>query len=778
MRIVTKTPLRRTNGSVPACSAGKSRKISCLPGPSRRASWSGPRQPEPTPRRPGSQDPPLARGPRIRTPASRPPTTIPGPAWRCRPAGSSARSRGPRPPARRAVPRRRVPPMRRTSVWTASRRDLSRRNPDEPSEEPPSARPGRVSSLTAVSGPAGDTPLTPSRSGWRGLRPRGRLPVVEDDPLDDVITRPGLWPIASSWPNAGSAAVPSPRREPDGTWSSPLTPRPARRPLGPTPARHGRPGGPGLQPGRSSEPGLSPWQRSHQLWTETGVQWEQEPAAQASSLPAGPSLPRRTPASASPSPAQAPAQPRPAQAPQPSQAPRQARLRPRPVPAHARPRPSPTPSPAPPGPSASRPSASQAPPATPRPRPHARPPRPRAATPPHPADDRRPAARPPHPAGSPRRLHAPESYAPDEPLRSEPAAAWPGHSHSPLGAPVFSDPAWTPMTARPGKTGGATTARPSGSVRPAWRSRTASGQAAGPSGPRPGRQDRPGQPPGPRPGQAPARPAATRDSPARPAREARPGSQARQRLRNQARAADREAGRAPRTPSCSTTGCPAVSVQAPRPPRPPRRDDRGARPRARGRGRAGPRAADRPCAEVRPAHRGQAQEPGDQLRRTAAAAGRGHPRHLSRTGPARRLPDHQPRRGLGQYDRDDGVADQRRRGPPAVPGLDERRRDLASRPGQRPRRRPGRAGRARPPGHAAGRRRGRLGGDRPAGHLDQPERAGLDPRVAPRDQPAAARRLGVGDHQDRPGLPGRRRQLAQRRQRRAAVRSSGPRRTA
>src|SRR5690242_16758617 len=174
---------------------------------------------------------------------------------------------------------------------------------------------------------------------------------LDDGPLDDVTSRPGLWPIASSWPNAGSGAVPSPRREPDGTWSSPLTPRPPGRSLSPTQARPGRPGGPGIQPGRSSEPGLSPWQRSHQLWTETGVQWEQDPAGQVRSLPAG-NLPRRTPSSAArrppaqarhqaqftPAPAPAPAlhqalpqappqvpapRPAPAQSPRPAQVPRQ-----------------------------------------------------------------------------------------------------------------------------------------------------------------------------------------------------------------------------------------------------------------------------------------------------------------------------------------------------------------------------------------------------------------------------------------------------------------------
>ena len=54
--------------------------------------------------------------------------------------------------------------------------------------------------------------------------------------------------------------------------------------------------------------------------------------------------------------------------------------------------------------------------------------------------------------------------------------------------------------------------------------------------------------------------------------------------------------------------------------------------------------------------------------------------------------------------------------------------------------------RARSPGRAAGRGTRRLGRGRPAGHLDQPDRPDLDPRGHPRDQPAAARRLGVGDH--------------------------------
>jgi hypothetical protein len=87
-------------------------------------------------------------------------------------------------------------------------------------------------------------------------------------------------------PYAG--AVPSPTRKPDGSWSSPLTPKPARRRLGPTQARYGRAGGPGFQLTRARQPGpegtstgsprLSPWQRSHRLWAEAGIEWERRPS--------------------------------------------------------------------------------------------------------------------------------------------------------------------------------------------------------------------------------------------------------------------------------------------------------------------------------------------------------------------------------------------------------------------------------------------------------------------------------------------------------------------
>ena len=153
---------------------------------------------------------------------------------------------------------------------------------------------------------------------------------------------------ASPWP--GARAVPSPTREPDGSWSSPLTPKPARRPLGPTQARYGRAGGPGFQPTRSDQPGprgadidgpgLSPWQRSHRLWTEAGIEWERRPAPQLPWHPTAsrsaaphprPSAPRPStprPAAGQPagarqvSPARPPAPPRHAQGPPTRQPPR------------------------------------------------------------------------------------------------------------------------------------------------------------------------------------------------------------------------------------------------------------------------------------------------------------------------------------------------------------------------------------------------------------------------------------------------------------------------
>ena len=122
-------------------------------------------------------------------------------------------------------------------------------------------------------------------------------------------TSPESAPVQDASPWRTARAVPSPRREPDGSWSSPLTPKPAPRALGATQALRGRAGGPGFQPSRSASPatpgaatpgaaGPSPWQRSHQLWSEAGIQWEQRPAAPQPQYqrPAAPQPPYQRPA--------------------------------------------------------------------------------------------------------------------------------------------------------------------------------------------------------------------------------------------------------------------------------------------------------------------------------------------------------------------------------------------------------------------------------------------------------------------------------------------------
>ena len=133
--------------------------------------------------------------------------------------------------------------------------------------------------------------------------------------------------------------------------------------------------------------------------------------------------------------------------------------------------------------------------------------------------------------------------------------------------------------------------------------------------------------------------------------------------------------------------------------------------------------------------------------------GCGHPPHLSRTAAARRLPDDLPHRCHWQHDRHDGLAGQRRRGPPAVLRLVRRRRHLAPRPGPAARRGPAPAGVR---GHADSRGAGRMDDLWPAGHLDQPQRPVVDARGHARDQPAASRRQHRRGHRHRRRVPGRR----------------------
>ena len=153
-------------------------------------------------------------------------------------------------------------------------------------QPPPAASPESASPESAS--PESASPENAAAQDAGGAAPAGPEPR-DPAPPEPVSPRPDAGP----WHAVG--AVPSPRREPDGSWSSPLTPKPAPRALGATQARHGRAGGPGFQPSRSASPatpgmatpgmatpgppGPSPWQRSHQLWSEAGIQWEQRPAA-------------------------------------------------------------------------------------------------------------------------------------------------------------------------------------------------------------------------------------------------------------------------------------------------------------------------------------------------------------------------------------------------------------------------------------------------------------------------------------------------------------------
>jgi hypothetical protein len=141
------------------------------------------------------------------------------------------------------------------------------------------------------------------------------------------------------------------------------------------------------------------------------------------------------------------------------------------------------------------------------------------------------------------------------------------NTRTPRSARQCPTPPWNPVKDRPGKTGGATTTCPSGSARPASRSRLPLAWPPRPREPADARaaprairrqprqagpradQEPADQEPGPRADQEAGPPA---DQEAGPPADQEPGPPA-----------DREAGRGPRTPSCSTTGCPAAGAQLP-----------------------------------------------------------------------------------------------------------------------------------------------------------------------------------------------------------------------
>src|SRR5207247_5667485 len=100
-------------------------------------------------------------------------------------------------------------------------------------QEPLGDQPGQRFALRVPApAPAPDTgfPLSDTTDGPPA--DSGKQPPVESGPPAEPEPYSPATP-ASPWPNA--RAVPSPTREPDGSWSSPLTPKPARRPLSPTP---------------------------------------------------------------------------------------------------------------------------------------------------------------------------------------------------------------------------------------------------------------------------------------------------------------------------------------------------------------------------------------------------------------------------------------------------------------------------------------------------------------------------------------------------------------
>ena len=157
----------------------------------------------------------------------------------------------------------------------------------EPAANQPAAE-GSAANQPAANQPAVGEPAARDNSwpgvappaGWFLRAPEPPAASPESDPAQDPeADLPGQW-----YARPAPGAVPSPRREPDGSWSSPLTPKPPSRALGSTRALYGRAGGPGFQPIRSGPPDtqnpadLSGWQRSHRLWSQAGIQWEQRPA--------------------------------------------------------------------------------------------------------------------------------------------------------------------------------------------------------------------------------------------------------------------------------------------------------------------------------------------------------------------------------------------------------------------------------------------------------------------------------------------------------------------
>ena len=298
--------------------------------------------------------------------------------------------------------------------------------PGQAADSPEPAPPGQAAdspepppTVQAADGQAAGG-LAADDNSWPGVAPPAgwflRAPQPPAAGPAPATSRPDASPQPHASPWRAASAVPSPRREPDGSWSSPLTPKPTPRALRATQALRGRAGGPGFQPSRSARP-----------------------ATHAAATPAAATPAAATPAAATPA-ADTPA------------APRTRRHLPRgscPTSYGARP--------------VSSGSAR---------------PRRNRDTNIRPRSNRSSRTRHPHPTCRPRR-GTPPPGTPGRSLPSRPRQAGPDPCGSRWARPYFLTPGSTRTTARTGTTGGAMTGHPSGNVRPAWCPRPGRARPAG-----------------------------------------------------------------------------------------------------------------------------------------------------------------------------------------------------------------------------------------------------------------------------------------------------------
>ena len=132
---------------------------------------------------------------------------------------------------------------------------------DDAQESRPPTEPAAMPAVEpAADEQAGGEPSADDDS-WPGVAPPAGwfLQTPQPAPQPPSAASPDSDPDTAS--DLPGVALPAPRREPDGSWSSPLTPKPAPQPLGPTQARYGRAGRPGTpaHPSRfARRPGAGP----------------------------------------------------------------------------------------------------------------------------------------------------------------------------------------------------------------------------------------------------------------------------------------------------------------------------------------------------------------------------------------------------------------------------------------------------------------------------------------------------------------------------------------